>query len=132
MNEIVLGGVLIFFAFLIVGRRVGDRNVKTMACKERERLVDSFARFRAVHVVPLVIILAWYFAGTSLLSGYGDAVLYSVYGLLCLYLVAVNVYVYLQLRREGYSPEYLKGFLVSRALTFFGLLVLVAALILGR
>ena len=132
MNDIVLGGILIFFILLIIGRRVGDKNEKAMACKERDRLLESFARFRTVQIVPLAVILAWYFAGTRLFDDYGDAVLYSVFGLLCVYLVGVNAYVYLQLRREGYPPTYLNGFLVSRSLTFAGLLVLVAALIIGR
>jgi len=131
MNEIVLGGIVVFFALLLIGRRIGDRNSKAMACSERERLVDTFARLRMVHIVPLVFIMIWYFAGTRFIGVGGDTVLHSVYCLLCLYMAAVNGIVYMRLRREGYSREYLRGFLISRALTFAGLVVLIASLLIG-
>ncbi|MBN1533594.1 MAG: hypothetical protein JXA20_13075 [Spirochaetes bacterium] len=132
MSTAVITGIALFLAALLGGRAIAERNLKMLGQEERDRLVDVLTRYRRVHLVPLAIIFVWYLAGSRFIEGSRWAVQYSVYALLCAYIVGVNLFVYRKLRGERLPERYLRGYLVSRLVTFAGLVALVISLILGE
>jgi len=131
LNTITITGIAVFLATLLAGRAIAERRLKLLAQGEKDRLVDVLTKYRRVHLVPLVIIFIWYFAGSRYMESGQWAVQYSVYALLCVYIIGVNLFIYRKLRGENLPERYLRGYLISRLITFSGLVALILSLVFG-
>ncbi len=129
MDTVTIIGIGAFLALLLSGRALSERNMSSLRPGEKENLVESLARYRRIHLIPLLLIAAWFLAGSRFFGGANAIMQYVLYALLCAYVLGSNLFIYLKLRRRSLPEKFLRGYLLSRLLTFAGLVLLVLSLV---
>ena len=121
-------GLGIFMTTVIVGRIVQERALVKLATEEKGRLVEAFADFRMLALIPLAAIAALYFVMTGL-DALTTATLFAIYiPAVLLFSLVIQFKIYRRLRAMQVDAGYLRAYSIGRVLSLLGLAALLLSL----
>lgn len=123
-------GLLIFFVLFGVSRVLAERALKKLSQKDKASLVDAFSNMRAYYIIPLIVIVLAFLGLVFFFPRYIEVagIMYIVFMLAGV--ILSNVYVYTKVRRLGLPETYVRGYMVSRGISFIGALIVILTVIL--
>jgi hypothetical protein len=125
------GGMLVFFVCLFINRWIGERALAALDASMKVRLVDGFAKQRMFGLLPVIGLTVLAFLLFRYFSAY-PAELLLVFILLSFATIAgTTIIAFRNLSRLGMPREYVKSYILGRALTFAGMGGFVACSILA-
>ena len=121
-------GLGIFMTTVIVGRIVQERALVKLATEEKGRLVEAFADFRMLALIPLAAIAALYFVMTGL-DALTTATLFAIYiPAVLLFSLVIQFKIYRRLRAMQVDAGYLRAYSIGRVLSLIGFAALLLSL----
>jgi hypothetical protein len=121
-------GLGIFMTTVIVGRIVQERALVKLTTEEKGRLVEAFADYRMVGLIPLAAMAALYFVMTGL-DALTTATLFAIYvPAVLLFSLVFQYMVYRRLQSLKFDPAYLRAYSIGRFLTLVGFAALLLSL----
>jgi hypothetical protein len=125
------GGVLVFVVCLFVSRWIGERALAVLDASMKVRLIDGLAKQRMFGLLPVIGLTVVGFLLFRYFSAY-PAELLLVFMLLFVATIVVTTIVALRkLSRLGVPREYVKSYILARAIAFGGLGGFVACSVLA-
>ena len=121
-------GLGIFMTTVIVGRIVQERALTRLTTETKGRLVEAFADFRMLALIPLAAIAALYFvmAGLDALT---TATLFAIYiPAVLLFSLVIQFKIYRRLQAMQFDAGYLRAYSIGRGLTLIGFAALLLSL----
>ncbi len=116
-------GILILFAAVIFSRMISENANKYITNEEKIKFIDEFSNTRKYSMIPLVFILLFFFATFKYLSNYKAVTLAVYFSLLIIYVLTLNLWIYFKLKKLDINKRYLKNYLISRSIQFFGIII---------
>lgn len=105
---------------VIVARILQERALRSLTTEEKGRLVEAFAGFRMIALIPLAAVAALYF-GMSSLDALTTTTLLTVYfPVLLVFMAAMHFAIRRKLLALGVHPAYVRAHAIGRALVFVG------------
>ena len=120
---------VVLLVTVVVGRILSERALKNLSIEQKGSLVDTFRAQRAYGLIPLVVLLAAYFALLTYTSVSRSLVSAIYWGAFLTYLAWNFWFTRARLATLHLPQTYLTQLGVARAIQYVGLGVLLATLI---
>ena len=130
MGEYFIFGVSIFFVATIAGRFLGEKALKKLSSDDKILLLDSFSKYRVIVMIPLLLMLVVTWSSLKYWQGLPINPIYFLLGVLLLYIIGVNIYVFYKIRALKLNVSYLKQFIISRVIQHVGLVIFLVIILL--
>lgn len=121
MDNITLIG---FVAMILLSRYINSKAIKQLTTEKKAELIDEFSNFGIWSMIPLFVI----FLGAYLLidSVEDNKIIYlSAFVIMAVaYIISLQVYIYKKLLKLEYPMSYIKQYILSVFVRFFGLSIL--------
>jgi hypothetical protein len=125
------GGLFVFFVCLFISRWVGERALVALDDRTKVRLIDGFAKQRRFGLLPVIGLTVLAFLLFKYIRAY-PAELALVFMLLFFGTIAgTTIIAFRKLSRLGMPREYVKSYILGRAITFGGMGGFIACSILA-
>jgi hypothetical protein len=124
-QTVSLLGIVIFCALALGSRALGERALAGLSANEKVRLLDGFSRHRIYLLIPVMGLTVLILLASQRMPEHAVEIATAHIALSLALIVGINVVV---LRSLSLPEAYLRRFLVARALTFVGLLILLGAM----
>jgi hypothetical protein len=127
-QTVSLLGIVIFCALALGSRALGERALAGLSANEKVRLLDGFSRHRIYLLIPVMGLTVLILLASQRMPEHAVEIATAHIALTLALIVGINVVVLRKLRSLSLPEAYLRRFLVARALTFVGLLILLGAM----
>ncbi len=121
-------GLIAFLVGIIASRFLAEKGYATLTGDEKTRLMDGFSQHRKYSLIPLAVIVILYMGAMQVVPHSHRELTWALLAGTVLYLVATTVWMQRRLRALDLPPAYVRTFLLARAISFVGVLVLFGAL----
>jgi hypothetical protein len=125
------GGMLVFFVCLFINRWIGERAFAALDTSMKVRLIDGFAKQRMFGLLPVIGLTVLAFLLFRYSSAYPAEVLLVFILLSFATIAGTTIIAFQKLSRLGMPREYVKWYILGRAITFGGMGGFVACSILA-
>jgi hypothetical protein len=125
------GGVLVFVVCLFVSRWIGERALAVLDAGMKVRLIDGLAKQRMFGLLPVIGLTVVGFLLFRYFSAYPTELLLVLMLLFVATIVVTTMVALRKLLRLGVPREYVKSYILARAIAFGGLGGFVACSVLA-
>lgn len=121
-------GLGVFIAAIVVSRIVQERALRKLDTEAKGRLVEAFAEFRLLSLLPLAALAAFYFAMSSL-DGLAVGTFLAIFlPAQLVFLVVMQLLVHRKLKAASLDPQYLRVHSIARGVVLAAFVVLLLSI----
>lgn len=120
---------VVLLVTVVLGRIISEKALRSLSAEQKASLVDAFSRQRAYGLIPLVMLIAGYFALLNYATVSPRLISIAYWLALLAYLVWNFWFTRARLATLHLPPSFLTQFGIARAVQYIGVGVLLAAVI---
>jgi hypothetical protein len=113
-------GIFFFLAGMVVSRMVSEKGVRILNAEEKARFLDAFSRYRMFSSLPVLFVGVLMMVFIYLSPDYSMLFLLGFVLSCVVYLIVLNVMMYVKLKKLNPPAEYRKYHLASRIIQYSG------------
>ncbi|HSK72870.1 MAG TPA: hypothetical protein VK892_14305 [Pyrinomonadaceae bacterium] len=117
-------GITIFAVFYIASRIINERALRQLSQNEKARLIDGFSSFRIFSAVVVLLFVAIFLVAENFLFGLATSIRLAFPIAIFLLLLILSFITYKKLKKLDISESYIRTYLISLVLQYFGLAAL--------
>jgi hypothetical protein len=122
-------GIVILFAAIVISRVISERALKQLTTEDKARLLDSFSVYRIANIALLLgIMIVWFVAIRFLPQWNSTLTIIFVVSFLGVSIV-ISVLSYRKMKGLNLPASYIKNYLLSLAIQYFGVAFVFAPLL---
>lgn len=129
MNDLFLIGVFLLCLCIVISRVLSEKGLKILSDDQKVALLDAFSNMRKYGFIPLVFLFVIFIMADRTYHRLNSIAYFFFIGLLITYFIIIQIITSRKLGKLNLPKSYLKIYLTSRIIYYFGFACLLIPII---